>query len=144
MYDFRDYMAAESGMELIVHINPDGVAKNINPFDHGSAIHTDIMKTQGLKQALTLMGSMLPLVEPVVMRKKPREGAHLLVSEIKLIAGIRKIKDRSFGSYITGKRIRERAFEYSRCLIGPSWTFGSTSTKSIFPSCRYILRRSVP
>ena len=49
-------MAAESGMELIVHINPDGVAKNINPFDHGSAIHTDIMKTQGLKQALDANG----------------------------------------------------------------------------------------
>lgn len=52
MYDFRDSMAKESGMDLLVHINPDGVAKNINPFDHGSAIHTDIMKTQGLKQAL--------------------------------------------------------------------------------------------
>ena len=56
MYDFRDYMARESGMDLIVHINPDGVAKNINPFDHGSAIHTDIMKTQGLKQALDAHG----------------------------------------------------------------------------------------
>ena len=56
MYDFRDYMARESGMDLLVHINPDGVAKNINPFDHGSAIHTDIMKTQGLKQALDANG----------------------------------------------------------------------------------------
>lgn len=53
MYDFRDHMAKESGMDLLVHINPDGVAKNINPFDHGSAIHTDVMKTQGLKQALS-------------------------------------------------------------------------------------------
>jgi len=52
MYDFRDQMAREVGMELIVHINPEGVEKNINPFDHGSAVHTDIMKTQGLKQAL--------------------------------------------------------------------------------------------
>ena len=56
MYDFRDYMAQESGMELIVHVNPEGVAKNINPFDHGSAIHTDVMKTQGLKQALDQHG----------------------------------------------------------------------------------------
>jgi sulfate adenylyltransferase subunit 2 len=56
MYDFRDYMAKESGMELIVHVNPEGVAKNINPFDHGSAIHTDVMKTQGLKQALDKHG----------------------------------------------------------------------------------------
>jgi sulfate adenylyltransferase subunit 2 len=52
MYDFRDYMAQESGMDLLVHINPEGVDKNINPLDHGSALHTDIMKTQSLKQAL--------------------------------------------------------------------------------------------
>ena len=52
MYAFRDKMAEESGMDLIVHINPEGVEKNINPFDHGSALHTDIMKTEGLKQAL--------------------------------------------------------------------------------------------
>ena len=55
MYDFRDYMAKESGMDLLVHINPDGVAKNINPFDHGSAIHTDIMKTQGRSRLWTNM-----------------------------------------------------------------------------------------
>ena len=52
MYDFRDAMARESGMELIIHVNPDGIEKNINPFDHGSALHTDVMKTEGLKQAL--------------------------------------------------------------------------------------------
>ena len=52
MYDFRDYMACESGMDLLVHVNPEGVEKNINPFDHGSALHTDVMKTEGLKQAL--------------------------------------------------------------------------------------------
>ena len=43
-------------MDLIVHVNPDGVDKDINPFDHGSALHTDIMKTQGLKQALDQYG----------------------------------------------------------------------------------------
>ena len=52
MYDFRDAMAKEVGMELIVHINPEGIEKDINPFDHGSALHTDVMKTVGLKQAL--------------------------------------------------------------------------------------------
>ena len=52
MYDFRNYMAKESGMDLIIHVNPDGIEKNINPLDHGSSIHTDIMKTQGLKQAI--------------------------------------------------------------------------------------------
>lgn len=54
MYDFRDAMAKASNMELIVYTNPEGIEKNINPFDHGSALHTDIMKTQGLKQALDL------------------------------------------------------------------------------------------
>lgn len=52
MYLFRDLMAKESGMDLIVHVNPEAIAKNINPFDHGSALHTDITKTEGLKQAL--------------------------------------------------------------------------------------------
>lgn len=52
MYKFRSWIAEQTGMELLVHINPEGVEKNINPFDHGSALHTDIMKTQGLKQAL--------------------------------------------------------------------------------------------
>ena len=52
MIQFRDYMAKEAGMDLIVHINPEGVEMGISPFTHGSARHTDIMKTQGLKQAL--------------------------------------------------------------------------------------------
>ena len=52
MYEFRDRMAAELGMELLVHRNPDAVARGINPFDHGSAMHTDVWKTEGLKQAL--------------------------------------------------------------------------------------------
>ena len=56
MYTFRDRMIAETGMDLLVHINPEGVEKNINPFTHGSAIHTDIMKTEGLKQALDQYG----------------------------------------------------------------------------------------
>ena len=52
MYLFRDFMARESGMDLLVHTNPEAIEKNINPFDHGSALHTDITKTEGLKQAL--------------------------------------------------------------------------------------------
>ena len=56
MYEFRDRMAEEVGMELIVHINPEAIEKDINPFDHGSSLHTDITKTQGLKQALDKHG----------------------------------------------------------------------------------------
>ena len=56
MYVMRERMAKESGMELIVYKNPDAVAQNINPFTHGSAVHTDVWKTQGLKQALDKYG----------------------------------------------------------------------------------------
>jgi len=52
MYELRERMARESGMELLVHQNPEAAEQGINPFTHGSSIHTDMWKTQGLKQAL--------------------------------------------------------------------------------------------
>lgn len=52
MIEFRDRIAAELGLELRVHTNPDGVAQGVGPFSHGSKVHTDIMKTQALRQAL--------------------------------------------------------------------------------------------
>lgn len=52
MYAFRQRMQAEHDFQLLVHQNPEGIAMGINPFTHGSQVHTDIMKTQGLKQAL--------------------------------------------------------------------------------------------
>ena len=52
MYALRDAAAAEAGMALIVHHNPEAQARGINPFDHGSAVHTEMWKTEGLKQAL--------------------------------------------------------------------------------------------
>jgi sulfate adenylyltransferase subunit 2 len=56
MISMRDETAKRLGLDLIVHINPEGVAKDVNPFDHGSALHTQIMKTEGLKQALDQYG----------------------------------------------------------------------------------------
>lgn len=56
MYAMREQAAADLGVELLVHQNPDAVARGINPFDHGSALHTDLWKTEGLKQALSLHG----------------------------------------------------------------------------------------
>ncbi len=52
MIEFRDQRAEELGFELLVHINEEGIKQGIGPFTHGSAVHTDIMKTEGLKQAL--------------------------------------------------------------------------------------------
>ncbi|WP_419810359.1 sulfate adenylyltransferase subunit CysD [Bacterioplanoides sp.] len=56
MIEFRDKMAEEIGMELLVHTNPEGLAAGVGPFTHGSSKHTDIMKTQALKQALDKWG----------------------------------------------------------------------------------------
>ncbi|HMN46847.1 MAG TPA: sulfate adenylyltransferase subunit CysD [Povalibacter sp.] len=56
MIAFRDETVRKLGLELLVHINPEGIARGIGPFTHGSAVHTDVMKTQGLKQALDKYG----------------------------------------------------------------------------------------
>ena len=56
MYEMRERMARELGFDLIVYKNPEAQAKGINPFDHGSALHTDMWKTEGLKQALDKYG----------------------------------------------------------------------------------------
>jgi len=56
MYAMRDQVAGDPGVRLIVHRNPEALANGINPFTHGSVVHTDVWKTQGLKQALTEHG----------------------------------------------------------------------------------------
>ena len=56
MIEFRDRRAADTGIELRVHTNPDGVAQGIGPISHGATVHTDVMKTQALKQALDKWG----------------------------------------------------------------------------------------
>jgi sulfate adenylyltransferase subunit 2 len=56
MYAFRDKLAADLGLDLLVHINREGVEMGVNPFTHGSQVHTDVMKTQALKQALDQHG----------------------------------------------------------------------------------------
>jgi len=56
MIAFRDATVSRLGLDLIVHVNPDGLARTIGPFTHGSKIHTDVMKTEALKQALSQYG----------------------------------------------------------------------------------------
>jgi sulfate adenylyltransferase subunit 2 len=56
MIEFRDKRAKELGFDLVVHSNPEGIEMDISPFEHGSKVHTDIMKTQALKQALNAGG----------------------------------------------------------------------------------------
>ncbi|MGJ5177868.1 sulfate adenylyltransferase subunit CysD [Bradyrhizobium oligotrophicum] len=56
MIAFRDQRVRELGLDLLVHVNPEGVSQDINPFSHGSALYTDVMKTQALRQALDMHG----------------------------------------------------------------------------------------
>jgi sulfate adenylyltransferase subunit 2 len=56
MIAFRDQRVRELGLDLLVHVNGDGIAQGVGPFSHGSAVHTDVMKTQALRQALDLHG----------------------------------------------------------------------------------------
>jgi sulfate adenylyltransferase subunit 2 len=56
MIEFRDRMVQKLGLDLLVYSNPDGLTQGIGPFTHGSAVHTDVMKTQALKQALDKYG----------------------------------------------------------------------------------------
>jgi hypothetical protein len=76
MYELRDKMARESGMELLVYQNPEAKERGINPFDHGP-LHTDMWKTEGLKQALDLYGFDAPSAARGATRKRaaPRSAS---------------------------------------------------------------------
>ena len=81
MIEFRNRMAAEARMRLIVHINEDGVKSGINPFDHGSN-YTRIMKTEALKQALEAHGFRCRIRRrPPRRGKKPCQGAGVFLPQ---------------------------------------------------------------
>ena len=138
MYEFREQMARESGMELLVHINPEGVAKNINPFDHGSALHTDIMKTEGLKQALDAHGFDVAFGGARRDEEKSRAKERIFSFRNELHRWDPKNQRPELWNLYNCRKNREKVFESSRSRIGQSWTFGNTSTESIFPLCRSI------
>ena len=77
MYALRDRAAARGGMELIVHRNPEAEARGINPFDHGATLHTEMWKTEGLKQALDSTASTPPSAARGATRRRagPRSGS---------------------------------------------------------------------
>lgn len=82
MIEFRDKIAKEKGIDMIVYTNEEGVKQGINPFDHGSA-YTDIMKTQALKQQLTKYGLPQHLAAVVVMKKNQEPKREFSPLEIK-------------------------------------------------------------
>lgn len=143
MYEFRDKMAKESGMELLVHINPEGIEKDINPFTHGSAIHTDIMKTEGLKQALDKYGFDAAFGGARRDEEKSRAKERVFSFRTAQHRWDPKISAPNCGSCITRAGTRASRSACSRCPTGRSWISGSTSSCRAFPLCRCTTPPSV-
>jgi sulfate adenylyltransferase subunit 2 (EC 2.7.7.4) len=143
MYSFRDKMVEEMGLELITHVNPEGVAQGINPFTHGSSKHTDIMKTQGLKQALDKHGFDAAFGGARRDEEKSRAKERVYSFRDSKHRGTRRTSARSCGTSTTARSTRASRFASSRCRTGPSWTSGSTSTSKASRSCRFTSPPSV-
>ena len=106
MYELRDRMARESGMELLVYHNPEAKARGINPFDHG-ALHTDMWKTEGLKQALDqVSASMRHSAARAATRRRAAPRSACSPSARPTIAGIRKTSGRNCGICTTRKKAK--------------------------------------
>lgn len=103
MIEFRDRIAKENGIDMLVYTNEEGVKAGINPFDDHYA-YTDIMKTQALKQALTKIWIYSGIWrQPSVMRRNPEQKKESSLSVIQLRHGIRKTRDRRCGSFYNTK-----------------------------------------
>lgn len=143
MYEFRDRTAKAYGCELLVHQNPEGVAMGINPFVHGSAKHTDIMKTEGLKQALNKYGFDAAFGGARRDEEKSRAKERIYSFRDRFHRWGRKISARSCGTTITGRLTKAKASAFSRSLTGPSRISGNTSGWKISTLCRCISLRNV-
>ncbi len=141
MYGFRERMVERMGLDLITHINPEGVAKGINPFTHGSAKHTDIMKTEGLKQALDKYGFDAAFGGARRDEEKSRAKERIYSFRDRFHRWDPKNQRPELWNIYNGKvKKGESRSASSRSPTGPSWTSGSTSTWR-HPDRSAVLRR---
>lgn len=137
MYEFRDRTAKAYGCELLVHKNPEGVAMGINPFVHGSGKHTDIMKTEGLKQALNKYGFDAAFGGARRDEEKSRAKERIYSFRDRFHRWDPKNQRPSCGTTTTARSTKAKAFACSRSPTGPSWISGSTSSLKILKSYHY-------
>ena len=136
MYEMRERMARETGMELIVHKNPEAEARGINPFDHGS-LHTDMWKTEGLKQALDKYGFDAAFGGGRRDEEKSRAKERILSLPLRPAPlGPEEPAARTLAALQHPQRPRARTSASSRSPTGPSSTSGNTSTWRTSRSCR--------
>ena len=142
MYDFRDHIAEKSGMELITYTNQEGVANNINPIDHGSSLHTDIMKTAALKQALDKYKFDIAIGGARRDEEKSRAKERIFSFRTNTHQWDPKINDRNFGASSTFIKTRGKVSAHSHCPIGLKWISGCIFTEKRFRSSHFILQQS--
>ena len=139
MIAFRDLMARELGLDLLLHVNREGLARGINPIVSGPALHTQVMKTEALKQALDAHGFDAALGGARRDEERPaapKNGSFR--SAASTMSGIRATSARSCGICLTRGSATVSRFGYFRCRTGPRRTCGPTSRPRIFRCCRCI------
>jgi sulfate adenylyltransferase subunit 2 len=142
MIAFRDKVAARNGLDLIVHINEEGVRQGIGPFSHGSALHTDIMKTQALKQALDKYKFDAAFGGARRDEEKSRAKERIFSFRTADHRWDPKTSVPNSGGSTTHARPRVNRSASFRCRTGPSSTSGSTSIWRRSTSCRSISPRN--
>ena len=133
MYEFRDAMAKKLGMELLVHVNQEGLAQGIGPFTHGSQVHTDVMKTQALKQALDKYGFDAAFGGARRDEEKSRAKERIFSFRSAQHRWDPKQQRPELWSLYNARKHPGRACACFRCRTGPSSTSGSTSTCENIP-----------
>ena len=134
MIEFRDNLASEYGFDLLIHTNEEGVSQGVSPFTHGSALYTDVMKTEGLKQALDKykFDAAFGGARRDEEKSGPRNGFFRFVPPP--IAGTPKTSDRNSGTCTTPKSARMKASVPFLYPTGPNSISGSISTSKASPS----------
>jgi sulfate adenylyltransferase small subunit len=145
MIAFRDRKAKKLGLELLVHMNEDGVREGVGPFTHGSAYHTDVMKTVALKQALDKYG--FDAAFGGARRDEEKSRAKERISRFRTARHRWDPKNQRpelWNLYNARMHKGESRCAPSRCPTGPSSTSGNTSAARTSSSCRSTSPRPAP
>jgi len=146
MYEFRDKIAKEYGFELLTHSNETGISQGVNPITHGSELHTSIMKTEGLKQALEKYG--FDATFGGARRDEEKSRAKERVFSFRNTQHrwdpknqrpeLWKLYNSRKQSSITHASKKASRYGYSLYPTGLNWTSGNTYTRRIYRLCRSI------